>query len=157
MEWSEVLADPSLKDLPYKIELDHYGRIVMSPASNKHARIQGRMVRLLAQLFPDGEILTECSIATPLGVKVADVVWASPTFVIQHGDTTPFPQAPELCVEILSPSNRAAERLEKVQLYLNAGAHEVWLVNDDGSVTLHGPKGVLPTSTFPITAPALFH
>lgn len=73
MEWADVLADPSLKNLPYKIELDHYGLIVMSPASNRHARIQGQVVRLLAQWFAEGEVLTECSIATPEGVKVADV------------------------------------------------------------------------------------
>jgi hypothetical protein len=35
MEWIEVLADPVLRDLPYKIELNEYGKIVMSPASNQ--------------------------------------------------------------------------------------------------------------------------
>jgi Uma2 family endonuclease len=154
MEWADVLADPSLKDLPYKIELDHYGRIVMSPASNRHARIQGRVARLLAQCFAEGEVLTECSTATPDGVKVADVAWASPGFVHAHGDATPFPRAPDLCVGIVSPSNRAAEMAEKVALYLDAGAREVWLVEEDGAVTLHGPEGRRARSVFPITLPA---
>jgi Uma2 family endonuclease len=150
MEWADVLADPSLKNLPYKIELDHYGRIVMSPASNRHARIQGRVVRLLAQCFAEGEVLTECSIATPEGVKVADVAWASPDFVRRHGDATPFPDAPGLCVEIVSPSTRAAGLAEKIALYLDAGAREVWLVDEDGAVALHGPEGRRTDSVFPI-------
>ncbi|RME59856.1 Uma2 family endonuclease, partial [Candidatus Parcubacteria bacterium] len=33
MKWSEVLADPTLQDLPYKIELNEWEQIVMTPAS----------------------------------------------------------------------------------------------------------------------------
>mgnify|MGYP000981793041 FL=1 len=42
MQWSDVINDPSLRNLPYKIELDEHGRIIMSPASNRHAIQQGR-------------------------------------------------------------------------------------------------------------------
>ena len=28
MQWSEVMADKSLQNLPYKIELNEYGKIV---------------------------------------------------------------------------------------------------------------------------------
>ncbi len=153
MDWAEVLADPCLKDLPYKIELDQYGRIVMSPASNRHGRVQARLVRWLAQIFAEGEIVTECAIATPLGIKVADVIWASPGFVSRYGDATPLPEAPELCIEIVSPSNRAAAMAEKVALYLNAGAREVWLVREDGGLTLHGPEGERSASVLPVGVP----
>ena len=37
MTWQEVLDDPRLQNLPYKIELDQWGRIVMSPADNRLA------------------------------------------------------------------------------------------------------------------------
>ena len=30
MQWAEVLQDPSLQDLPYKIELNEWGQVVMS-------------------------------------------------------------------------------------------------------------------------------
>ncbi len=105
MRWSDVLNDPSLRNLPYKIELDEYGRILMSPASNRHGIQQAKLVRLLAQMLHDGEIATECSIGTHLGVRVADVVWMSSAFLAKYGEQTPYPQAPELCIEILSPSN----------------------------------------------------
>jgi Uma2 family endonuclease len=149
MEWAEVLADPTLRDLPYKIELDHYGRIVMSPASNQHGELQARLAYLLTRMFPGGKVISECSIATPGGVKVADVAWASPDFARRHGRATPFPAAPDLCVEIASRSNSAAEMAEKVSLYLNAGAREVWLVRDDGAIAIHGPEGERTTSVFP--------
>ena len=32
--WDEALHDPSLQDLPYKIEINAWGKVEMSPASN---------------------------------------------------------------------------------------------------------------------------
>lgn len=149
MQWSDVINDPSLRNLPYKIELDARGRIVMSPASNRHAIQQGKLVRLLARMLTEGEIATECSIGTHEGVKVADVAWLSPEFLQRHGETTPYPQAPELCVEILSPSNSAREIEDKIRLYLGYGAREVWTVADDGRITLFGPEGERQASVLP--------
>ncbi|MBK5931534.1 Uma2 family endonuclease [Halochromatium salexigens] len=149
MQWSDVLNDPSLRDLPYKIELDAQGRLLMSPASNRHGIQQAKLVRLLANRLTDGEIATECSIGTHAGVKVADVVWMSPAFLRQHGDTTPYPQAPELCIEILSPSNTAAEMQDKIRLYLGYGAQEVWTLNDAGRISLFGPEGERACSCLP--------
>ena len=36
MNWQEVCDDPHLQDLPYKVELNRFGQILMSPASNEH-------------------------------------------------------------------------------------------------------------------------
>ena len=41
LRWAEVCRDPSLQDLPYKIELNSWGKIEMSPASYRHALLQG--------------------------------------------------------------------------------------------------------------------
>lgn len=157
MQWTDVINDPSLRNLPYKIELDERGRIVMSPASNHHAIQQGRLVRLLAQVLNEGEIATECSIGTHAGVKVADVVWMSAEFLLQHGEMTPYSQAPELCVEILSPSNSPGEIEDKIRLYLGYGAKEVWIAADDGTISIHGQEGVRAKSIFPeiVTFPLL--
>ncbi len=47
--------------------------------------------------------------------------------------------APDLAVEILSPSNRRAEVAEKVAEYLAAGARAVWVVDPrKHTVTVHG-------------------
>lgn len=61
----------------------------------------------------------------------------------------PDPQAPELCVEILSPSNSAREIEDEIRLYLGYGAREVWTVADDGRITLFGPEGERQASVLP--------
>ena len=140
MNWQEVCEHPSLQDLPFKLETDEWGRIVMSPASNKHGAYQARLVRLFFELAA-GEVVTECSIDTFKGTKVADVAWCSASFVAKHGLVTPYPEAPDVCVEILSPSNTMEEMQEKILLYLAKGAEEVWLCEDDGRVRFFGHAG----------------
>ena len=130
MEWAEVVDNPLLQDLPFKIELNKFGKLLMSPASNKHGRIQSRLASMLINKLPKGEVITGCSIQTSDGVKVADVTWLSKGFVLEFGFITPYPKAPELCVEIVSPSNSKVEIQQKVDLYLAKGASEVWVVYD---------------------------
>jgi Uma2 family endonuclease len=151
LRWAEVCNDPTLRDLPYKIELNAYGTIEMSPANNRHARLQGRTAMELGRQLPSGEVLTECPVFTDIGVRVPDVAWASSEFMARHGETTPFPEAPEICVEIPSPSNSDEGIALKTRAFLAAGAHEVWIVSEDGAVTIHGAAGVRATSAFGVT------
>jgi Uma2 family endonuclease len=144
MQWSEVIANPYFRDLPFKIELNHFGQVLMSPASNLHGAIQSTVVQLLGRKLKKGIAITECSIQTRDGVKVADVAWASDDFVERHGMATPYPQAPELCVEIVSPSNTKAEIDFKVSLYFAHGAQEVWVVNLKKKVDIY--CGGLPSA-----------
>jgi hypothetical protein len=44
MNWQEVCEDKSLIDLPYKIELNRWGQIVMSPADYQHSSFQGEIL-----------------------------------------------------------------------------------------------------------------
>ena len=55
MTWAEVCAIPELRDLPFKVETNRLGQIVMSPAKNRHAFIQGKVAGLLARLLPEGK------------------------------------------------------------------------------------------------------
>lgn len=146
MDWADVCDNPVLKDLPFKIELNEWGQIVMSPASNRHGRFQARICVKLSSLARDGDVYSECSVQTAKGVKVADVAWGSAGFVAVHKDETPFLAAPEVCVEIVSPSNSAKELALKVQLYLDAGAREVWLCDDFGMMTFLDETGKLERS-----------
>lgn len=143
MQWADVLADPTLRDLPYKIELNEYGKIVMTPASNRHGNVQSRISRRLWDAFKKGEVITECSVATDKGVKVADVVWCSPGFIDKHGLETPYSEAPDICVEIVSPSNNEREMQEKAALYFARGAKEVWVVSETGETKIYGSQGQL--------------
>ncbi|OQX04191.1 MAG: hypothetical protein BWK73_37040 [Thiothrix lacustris] len=148
MEWSEVIDNPLLQNLPFKIELNKFGKLLMSPASNSHGRFQGRIAGALYQRQPEGEVITECSIQTSDGVKVADVAWASAAFIAEFGYATPYPKAPELCVEIVSPSNSKAEIAEKVELYLAKGAQEVWVVYENNRMEIFTHVGAIEQSTF---------
>ena len=148
MLWSDVLADDSLKNLPYKIELNERGHIEMSPASNRHGFLQSELVWLLRSQLESGRVITECSIDTPKGVKVADVAWCGDDFVGEHGETTPYLAAPEICIEILSPSNNVKEMQDKVLLYLAKGAKEVWLVRDSGKTVIYNAQGEAEKSAF---------
>lgn len=146
MNWSDVIADPSLQNLPYKIELNGYGQIVMTPASNRHGRLQAEVSFLLSEQAGEGIVITEASILTPAGVKVADVVWLSDRFSAEHGEATPFPAAPELCVEVISPSNTRLEMQEKSRLYFDQGAREVWFCDEEGILVFLSPQGQLEVS-----------
>ena len=146
MEWSEVLDNPILRELPFKIELNKFGKLLMSPASNHHASIQGRLAAILFNKLPQGEVLTECSIETSDGVKVADVAWLSNDFINEFSYTTPYPKAPEICVEIASPSNSIIEISTKVDLYLAKGACEVWIVYDLDKIDIYTNIGKIDKS-----------
>jgi Uma2 family endonuclease len=152
LRWAELCKDTSLHDLPFKIELNGYGVMEMSPANTRQARYQAAITGELMRQLPHGTVLTECGIATAEeGVRVPDVAWASPEFVKRHGDVTPLPQAPEICVEVLSPSNTKEEMAMKIRTYLTAGALEVWIVSVSGNIQVHSAEGPQANSRYPVT------
>lgn len=137
MNWQDICDNPLFKNLPFKFETDRWGHIVMSPATNKHSWLQGEILALLRQLLPAGRMLPECSIQTSEGVKVAGAVWASPEFSARHGLANPYPEAPEIVVEVLSPSNSLPEMEEKKELYFARGAREFWVCGEDGAMRFY--------------------
>lgn len=146
MEWSEIINNPALQNLPFKIEMNEWGQIVMSAATNKHGILQGRISKLLDALG-EGIAAIECSINTIKGVKVADVAWLSRKFFEKHGYETPYQESPEICVEIVSPSNSKREMREKRKLYFDQGAIEVWLCYESGDVEFYNAKSQIEQST----------
>ena len=153
MTWQEVINHPSLQDLPFKIELNAAGVIEMSPATNWHDYYQMEIGSLLNQLLADGRSLSETSIQTTDGVRVADVIWASKVFLLTHKDQTPFQIAPPICVEITSSSNTEKEMRQKIDLYLEAGATEVWLCNLECELRFHNEDEQLEHSNMTLTFP----
>jgi Uma2 family endonuclease len=146
MTWEEIINDPTLQNLPFKIETNRFGQILMSPATNKHGIIQSDVGFEIRRRLKGGVIINECSIDTSDGVKVADVAWASDDFFAEYGDVTPYPKAPEICVEVTSPSNSKEEIEHKTELYLAKGALEVWVVNQKRHVTVYSHTGQLKKS-----------
>jgi Uma2 family endonuclease len=53
------------------------------------------------------------------------------------------PLAPDLAVEVLSPSDRMADALAKIAMYLDAGVRLVWLVDPASqTVTIFRPDAI---------------
>ncbi len=153
MTWDDVCADPTLRNLPFKIEQDRYGRILMSPPFARHAKIQFKIGHMLIEAL-GGTPATECPVMTSDGVKVPDVVWMSDAFEDEHGTLTVYEVAPPICVEVMSSSNLWAEMEEKVTLYLARGAQEVWICEPDGRLRWFGHEGERRASALVSGAPA---
>ena len=134
--WAEVLADRELAKFEWRVETDRHGYVIMNPPpAPTHGILQSRIAHLLQNQLSHGRVLSECPISTADGVRATDVAWASAESIKQLGDHMCFTRAPEICIEVLSPSNTKAEIREKTALYFDAGAREVWLCSDSGAVT----------------------
>jgi len=147
--WAELSADRELAKVEGRIETDRHGHIIMSPPpAPSHGSFQLEIGHLLRNLLPEGRVLTECPISTADGVKAADVAWVSPERMKELGEQVCFPRAPDLCVEVLSPGNTEAEMKEKMALYFDADAREVWLCGRNGAMSFFSPgaPGPAPAS-----------
>jgi Uma2 family endonuclease len=69
----------------------------------------------------------------------------------RHGDATPLPEAPEICIEVRSPSNTDAEMAMKTRAHLAAGAREVWIVSVSGEREVFTRQGLQTASGYPLT------
>ena len=156
VRYRKLCEDPRFNNIPGKIELDVWGRMVMSPPpSNYHGAMQFTLGTRLAVL--GGRCFVEASVVTDRGLFVADVAWASADFMHVHGFETPFTQAPEICVEVVSPSNSKPELQEKRHAYIASGAEEVWLVfTHSKRVEIHSKRGLIPTSRYPVDLAGIF-
>ncbi len=147
--WEEILADPELARLGQRIETDRHGHIIMTPPPGPpHGTRQFKIAKQL-DLLLGGRVVTECPVTTSDGVKAADVGWFSEERFQQAFDQRCFLEAPEICVEILSPSNTGSEMEEKKALYFEAGAKEVWFCDEDGNMAFFTSPDV------PVPGPSL--
>ena len=119
VRYRALCDDPCLVKVPGKIELDVWGRLLMTPPpSVYHGRVQA---------------INEAPIVTAAGVYIADVAWASPSFMSAHGSE--------------SPSNSVKELTEKREAYLVVGAEEVWIVFPKSKrCEFYARQGRLPAS-----------
>jgi Uma2 family endonuclease len=147
MTWAEICEDKTLASLPYRIESDRWGNIVMSPPPrSRHAEYQGEIVLLLQQKMTAGRSMPECPVQTEEGVKAADVAWVSHRRRASRPNDPVYLIAPEICVEVMSPSNVEGELSERKQLFFQKGALEFWLCGLDGAMSFFDPGGPIPSS-----------
>ncbi|MGI6413102.1 MAG: Uma2 family endonuclease [Syntrophomonadaceae bacterium] len=111
------------------------GMLVKEPSPSViHQRVSRRLQRILEDYFGDvdsaGEIFNAPLDVTPLDYNVVqpDIFYVSGQQQMMVKDTH-IDGAPELVVEILSPSTRRKDRLKKMQIYQRAKVQHYWLVD----------------------------
>lgn len=146
--WAEVMADSVIDGAISKIETDRDGNVIMSPSAGKdHGDRQAEIVYQLKLLLPVGGVLTECGVSTREGNKTPDISWMSihhPQF--RESEVKVLNPAPEICVEVLSPSNSAEEIELKKRLYFEEMAQEVWICGLEGQMKFFSPAAELEAS-----------
>jgi len=138
-------------DGPFYHELRHGEMISVSRPKLKHIRIQKRLERFLEIAAGEaGVVVMEFSFrpVPQYELRVADVAYVS-RGRWEHADPeSDLSGAPELVVEVLSPSNTVAEIYEKEKLCLENGAQQFWVVDPDRrQVKVSTPDG--RTVTYP--------
>ena len=153
-QWERVLRDFQDVEMPYKIETNAAGWVVMEPPpADGHRFYQKRIEQFLDEVLENGEAMMEIGLHTHGGTKVPDVVWASyETWEKRREDLATAPP-PTICVEVLSPSNTDAEMEEKRRLYFDIGVEEVWICDQDGTLRFYDKNGRRDTSNIVDGAP----
>ena len=155
MTWKDLCLDKRFEDLPFKIERNGRGQIIMSPTTNRHGYFAFRIGELMREHLPTGKVIVECGVDTEDGTKETDAAWPSAERFHKIEDEFSCSIAPEICVEVVSPSNSIAEMNHKKQLYPKAGASEVWFCDLEGNMTFHNATEKLRNSAMAPEFPLL--
>jgi Uma2 family endonuclease len=119
---------------PVYHELRHGELVPVTRPKLRHHLIQSRLRDLLRPLASAGSFV-EYEVAfralAEHELRVADVAYLSPGRWQQADHDDNIRGAPDLVIEVLSPSNSVAEMYDKEQLCLENGAKEFWVVDPD--------------------------
>jgi Uma2 family endonuclease len=130
-------------------ELRHGEAVPVTRPKLKHSLIQIRLEQLLRRAVPEMIVGMEFPFrALPEHeLRVADVAMISLDRIQQADPEDNLHGAPDLVVEVLSPSNTVAEINDKEKLCLENGSKEFWVVDPDlRQVKVSTPDGI--TTTF---------
>jgi len=160
----DLITVAQFRELPeneaYIYELQHGEVVAVTRPKYWHIYRQDHIRHLLKQQLPDFEVMTELAFrAIPdFDLRAADVGAITRA---RHA-SIPFGEdlfgAPELVVEIKSPSNTKTELQERASLCLTHGSIEFWIVDEeqrtvavihrDGSKVVYRPGDDIPLAPF---------
>ena len=133
--------------------LEHYelieGELILVAAPPpKHQRVSGRLFRWFGDfLMPRdlGEVLY-----APLDVRLGPESYVQPDLLVILRERAHLvgphlvDGAPDLVVEIFSPSSRSIDQDRKLRLYARTGVRETWLVDIDAGVDARADGVAVP-------------
>ncbi|MDR3702799.1 MAG: Uma2 family endonuclease [Candidatus Sulfopaludibacter sp.] len=144
-----LITVAQFRDLPeggeYAYELHHGEVVALTRPKIRHTKMQVRLSRLLElKLKSFGEIIIElphCPLAE-FEVRAGDVAVISRSRWDASDSDGYLAGAPDLVIEVRSPSNTRKQLLELAALCLANGAREFWVVDPDTrTVSVMGPEG----------------
>jgi Uma2 family endonuclease len=142
---SEYLALQAGAGWRLAAELIDGDAVVMPPSGGHAASAQGELFFALRswqeRTGGEGLLLQDVFVALPGGQYLApDIAWwgAERRPSLSQGA---IEGVPDLVVEILSPATRANDLGVKRDLYLDAGVHEIWLVDPDARTVTRAGAG----------------
>lgn len=113
-------------------ELRHGEVVAVTRPKFKHYIIQLRLRDLLKPLAPPGSLLDVEMAFRPLPeheLWQADIAYLSPARFAEADPEDNLRGAPDLVIEVLSPSNTVDEMIERERICLENGAREFWVVD----------------------------
>jgi Uma2 family endonuclease len=133
----QVTAD-ELWELPndhHRHELVAGELLTMPPSGFLHGTVAMNFGRLLSEHAIKHDLGVVCTAdagfwlqRNPDTVRAPDVAFVSKERILTEGKPEKYwPGAPDLAVEVVSPSDRFDEVMEKVEEYLEAGTRLVWV------------------------------
>jgi Uma2 family endonuclease len=154
-----------MTDLPEILTLEEYeslpndhlyidevsrGMLVREPRpGHQHGHIVAELTFLLRSWLEHnaaGQVITEGGFLlrrTPLTLRGPDVAFIRAERVPAQTNPSFFDGAPDLAIEVVSPSNRAGELLQKIGEFMAAGTATVWVVYPETcTVVEHTSDGV---------------
>lgn len=136
-----TLADALTWDEQERVELIEGVPVMMSPPTRVHQKIAGELFRQIGN-YLEGK---KCEVyAAPFAVRLfekdedrpdqVDTMVEPDISVICDSDKLDeigCKGAPDMVIEVLSPSTQRHDRLTKYNLYQRAGVREYWIVNPE--------------------------
>jgi Uma2 family endonuclease len=123
-----------LPDDANKYEVSEGELIVMAPPKSRHSLVASRIFELLLdgiRQIRRGRVVAEAGYILsrePLTVRQPDISVLLNERIKATDEDGYFEGAPELAVEVVSPSDSAQDLETKVEQYLRHGAKTVWIV-----------------------------
>lgn len=135
----QCMAPEEFERLPkngYKYELLE-GKLIMTPAGLQHAEIGSNLHFALKQYLKQNQL--GHIYGSSAGYRMRDDTVLSPDLSVVRNEQLPTGRspkgygnfAPDLVVEIASPSDRFSDMEAKAQLYLDNGTRLVWVIDPD--------------------------
>lgn len=146
----ELSHSPEYADM--RLELDEGELIVMSPSGGLHGTDASRFDRAVGNFVDEHDLgyttVAEAAYILFKNPNGKDIVY-SPDVGFVRGDRLPngmpekfIPFAPDLAVEVVSPTDKADEIQRKVENYMKYGTRVLWVVySKTKSVAVHTPQG----------------